>query len=71
MSLSENEDRIRFDECVSIAVDPGHNDSELPLRFHLVVHRDIKGTPFAWHSPLDAGAIRCSICEGGARVYLT
>jgi len=52
-----------FDECV-------HLYAEGVLDGAVVLHRDPEGKVFAWHSPLNNGAIRCSICEGGARVYL-
>ena len=68
--MSHLDNRINFDECISIEVTPEHNPSGLPLNFNLVVHRNAAGEPFAWHSPLDASVITCSICEGGARVYL-
>lgn len=52
-----------FDECVRLYAH-GVLDGDV------VLHRDPDGKAFAWHSPLDNGAIKCSICESGVRVYL-
>ena len=55
-----------FDEVISMEIDlPGLSE---PM--DLVTHRDPDGKLFAWHSPLAHGTIKCSICEGGARVYM-
>jgi hypothetical protein len=51
-----------FDECVTIDVADSAKD--------LVIHRAPDGEVFAYHSPLFGGTIRCTICEGGARIYL-
>ncbi len=53
---------IPFDEVIEVHWDDIPRD--------LVIHRNPQGEVFAWHSPLDAGAVRCSICESGARVYI-
>jgi hypothetical protein len=36
----------------------------------MVVHRAPNGDVVCFHSPLTNGSIGCSICQGGARVYL-
>jgi hypothetical protein len=61
-------DPIPFDSFVTLGVHLPGDDAERNL--DVVYHRDILGVVVAWHSPLDNGAIRCAICENGARVYL-
>lgn len=51
-----------FDEVLSVEVDCDLKD--------MVVHRGADGVLVSFHSPLNDGSIHCSICEGGARVYL-
>jgi hypothetical protein len=61
----EEKTMMYFDECVTIDVADRAKD--------LVIHRAPDGEVFAYHSPLgEMGktAIRCGICEGGARVYI-
>jgi len=53
---------IRFDEIVVWTWDA---DERL-----VVTHRDPEGKVIVYHSPLDNGAIKCSICESGVRVYM-
>jgi hypothetical protein len=53
----------KFDEVIFLQTE---GDKE----FALVIHRDPQGNDFAWHSPLKDGAVSCSICKDGARVYM-
>lgn len=55
-----------FDELIYMALEDVHEEDAMAL----VIHRDPMGEEIVWHSPLDNGALKCRICEGGARVYI-
>jgi hypothetical protein len=37
----------------------------------VVVHRDVSGEPYCFHSPLETGPVHCTLCETpGTRVAM-
>lgn len=56
---------MKFDEVTKAAF-PLRGDEDADV----VIHRSASGRIIAFHSPMGADDIKCSICESGARVYL-
>jgi hypothetical protein len=63
--VSTLDDEGRFDEIIKIEL-PYESGS---LR-DVVVHRNVSGDIFCFHSPMET-EITCSVCASGVRVWMT
>ena len=68
--MSEREASYGPDDLWFDFVTPITLPGPLGATIDIVFHRGPEGQLLAWHSPLTIGTIRCTICEGGARVYV-